>query len=58
MITQTLFILLQSGPPGPSDWGDPDALPIDTHIWILIIAPVILGCYTLYKNRTKQSHVK
>jgi len=38
------------GPPPPTQNRGPQ-LPIDDHIWILILAGIILGIYIAYKRR-------
>lgn len=38
----------RGGGRGPGDpGGDPDATPIDDHIWILIIVAIVFGVFTI-----------
>ena len=38
-----------SGPPSPSQSKGPQ-LPIDDHLWVLVLAGIIYGSYLFYKK--------
>jgi hypothetical protein len=42
---------LFAGPEDPDASPDPDPLPVDGCIWILVLAAVVLGSFYLWKNK-------
>lgn len=55
LLLSNFLLLIAQGPsvhPPPPNYGtDGQQLPIDGGIWILVIAAVVLGIYSLYKKR-------
>ncbi|MFH6993228.1 hypothetical protein [Flavobacterium sp. FlaQc-48] len=41
--------------PPPDDGEDPDIVPIDNYVVLLIIAGMILGMTIIYKNKIKKA---
>ena len=49
--------LAQKPPPPPDDPLDPDILPIDDHLMLLLAAGMILGIVFIYRNKIKKASI-
>jgi hypothetical protein len=48
-----LISILLQGPPD-DDWGDPDAVPINQDLWLLMAGGVLIGLFFLWKSRQQK----
>ncbi|WP_428231070.1 hypothetical protein [Flavobacterium sp.] len=57
VLLNVLSVLAQPGtlPPPPDDPNDPDIVPIDNYVVLLILAGLILGMMIIYKNKIKKA---